>query len=108
MPVPAEFIPLIHLLQEISSPVKSFRQIFRPIYAVPALVPVLAGIAFWFVRRRKRRQREDLIARTQEVALLTGEITGLSADEATASICAQAETSIKSSEATPSRYSTSV
>jgi len=94
MPVPAEFIPLIHLLQEISSPVKSFRQIFRPIYAGLALVPVLAGIAFWFLRRRKQRQREDLIARTQEVALLTGEITGLSADEASAKYTAGTDNSI--------------
>jgi len=94
MPVPAEFIPLIHLLQEISSPVKSFRQIFRPIYAVLALMPVLAGIAFWFLRRRKQRQREDLIARTQEEALLTGEITGLSADEASAKYTAGTDNSI--------------
>ena len=73
---------------------KSLRQNFRPIYGLLALVPVLGGIAFWFVRRHKRRLREDLIAKSQAEALLTGEIKGLSADEASAKYTAGTDNSI--------------
>ena len=63
---------------------KSFRQNYRPIYWLLALVPVLAGSALWFFRRRKLRHQKALLSQAEQATLLTGEITGLSPDEASA------------------------
>jgi magnesium-transporting ATPase (P-type) len=62
--------------------VKSSRYKVRPIYWLLTLVPVVASIALWLIRRRKQRRKADLHTRTQIAELLTGEITGLSANDA--------------------------
>jgi magnesium-transporting ATPase (P-type) len=74
--------------------VKSFRQNYRPIYWLLALVPVLAGSALWFFRRRKLRHQKALLSQAKQATLLTGEITGLSPDEASAKYITGTDNSI--------------
>lgn len=73
---------------------KLSRYKFRPIYWLLALVPVLAGFAFWLIRHRRQRLQADLHARTQIEELLTGEINGLSADDASAKFTPGTDNSI--------------